>query len=79
MEFLGLRKVYDENYSFSCHCVGPVALMVFISRPALVSLRLPARGLMCVRQPEGFLTRFPAPGRPWRPRPLGLRTEGPRV
>lgn len=79
MEFLGLKKVYDENYSFSCYCMGLAALMVLISRPASVSLQLPACRLTCVQQPEDFLIRFPASGRPWRPRSLGVRTEGPHV
>ena len=78
MEFLGLKKVYDESYSLYCCCIGLAALIVLISRLASVSLQLPVCRLTCVQQPEGFLVRCPASGRPWRPRSLGVKTEGPQ-
>ena len=78
MEFLGLRKVYDENYSFSGYCVGLAALMVNFQTGVGVSAAACPRADVRAAA-RGFLTGFPASGRPWRPRPLGLRTEGPCV
>lgn len=58
--------------------IGLAALIVLISRLALVSLQLLACRLTCVQQPEGFLVRCPASGRPWHPRSLGVNTAGPQ-
>lgn len=58
--------------------IGLAALIVLISRLVSVSLQLLACRLTCVQQPEGFLVRCPASGRPWHPRSLGVNTAGPQ-